>query len=81
MKEETLIDLGFTKTIVPTEESGYHREYYYYTLDIGDIGLISNCDDEAEEGWSVKIFEFDSLTIKNGDTLKTLVCLIKANTK
>jgi hypothetical protein len=33
------------------------RTFYYYTIDIGDICIMSNADDEAiEKGW-VAIFD------------------------
>ena len=31
------------------EESGNDKDFYYYSLDIGDICIISNADDEAEK--------------------------------
>ena len=55
MIEQALKDLGFERTLVPMEESGDDRDFYYYSLDIGDICLISNDDEEAgkKDGWLV----------------------------
>ena len=61
MTEEIFEKLGFERTDVPIEESG-SNPFYYYSIDIGDICIISNADDEAEKnGWEAYIF--DSLTM------------------
>lgn len=46
MTEEIFEKLGFERTDVPIEESG-SNPFYYYSIDIGDICIISNADDEA----------------------------------
>ena len=54
--------------------------FYYYTLDIGDICLISNANDEAEkEGWHCSIFDSMTLQIKGEGDLRTLVDILKLN--
>ena len=82
MTEEIFEQLGFTKEIVPPVESGYDSDFYYYSLDIGDICLISNANDEAEEkGWEAYIFDSLSLRIKGAGDLEELVKILKLNTQ
>jgi len=81
MTEQTFTDLGFERVDVPIEESGY-KPFYYYTLDIGDICIISNSDDIAKkEGWEAFIFDFDTLSIKGAGDLEDLIRILKNNTK
>jgi hypothetical protein len=81
MIEQTFIDLGFTRNDIPIEESGADHDFYYYTLDIGDICLMSNSDDKAEEeGWNVTIFDSDTCVIKGVGDLEDLVRIISNNT-
>ena len=52
MTEEIFKELGFECVEVSAEEVEDGRGFYYYSIDIGDICLMSNSDDEAEkEGW------------------------------
>ena len=81
MTEQTFIDLGFERNDVPIEESGCDFNFYYYTLDIGDICFISNANDEAEEsGWECSIFDSMTLKIKGAGDLEELVKIVKLNT-
>jgi hypothetical protein len=80
MKEQEIIDLGFEVQHETIESSGHDTDWYYYTLDIGDICLITNSNDEAvKEGWEVSIFDFPSCIIKNIGDLKDLIKIIKNN--
>ena len=82
MSEQEIIDLGFEMQHQTTESSGSDYDWYYYTLDIGDICLITNADDEAvENGWDVSIFNFQSCVIKDSKDLIDLIKIFKANTK
>ena len=82
MIEQTLKDLGFERTLVPIEESGDDRDFYYYTLDIGDICLISNDDEEAKkDGWKVSIFDFPSIEISDYNDLAALINILESNLK
>lgn len=55
LTEESLLELGFTKTHDFAVDEGV---YWYYVMDIGDITLISTDNDTAkEEGWKVNIFD------------------------
>ena len=54
--------------------------FHYYTLDIGDICLISNANDDAEtEGWYCSIFDSMTLKIKGEGDLRALVDILKLN--
>ena len=75
MTEQVFIDLGFERY---DEKEG---DFYYYTLDIGDICFISNANDEAEEkGWECSIFDSMTLKVKGAGDLKELVKIVKLNT-
>jgi hypothetical protein len=79
MTEEIFKELKFECIKVSTEESGA-APFHYYTLDIGDICLISNSSDEAEtEGWWCSIFDSDTLRVKGEGDLKALVDILKLN--
>lgn len=82
MNEQFLKDLDFERTIVPIEESGDDRDFYYYSLDIGDITLISNDDELAKkEGWKVSIFDFPSVEISDYNDLAALINILESNLK
>tara|TARA_B110000285_G_scaffold84100_1_gene96574 strand:+ start:185 stop:442 length:258 start_codon:yes stop_codon:yes gene_type:complete len=82
MTEQTLKDLGFRMQHETTESSGLDYDWYYYTLDIGDISLITNANDEAgEDNWEVSIFDFPSCVIKRRIDLEDLIEIIQINTK
>ena len=81
MTEQTFIDLGFQRNEVTPEESGYEYTFYYYTVDIGDICIMSNADDEAaKNGWEAIIFDSRTLSIKGEGDLKDLVRILQNNT-
>jgi hypothetical protein len=81
MTEEIFEQLGFKKIVVTMKESGCDADFYYYTMDIGDICLMSNADDEAaKDGWEAYIFDFFTLKIKGAGDLEDLVCIIRNNT-
>jgi hypothetical protein len=78
IQEQTLKDLGFVSTTVTKEESGYDNDYYYYTLDIGDVCLITNAHDEAvNDSWIVSIFDSMTNNVTNEEDLIALVDIIK----
>ena len=81
MTEEIFKQLGFERNYVPQEESGHDTDFHYYTMDIGDICLISNADDEAEEnGWEAYIFDSLTMRVKGAGDLEDLVRILKNNT-
>ena len=81
MTEQTFIDLGFQRNEVTPAETGYEYTFYYYTIDIGDICIMSNADDEAaKNGWEAIIFDSRTLSIKGEGDLKDLVRILQNNT-
>ena len=82
MTEQTLKDLGFEIQHEMDDSSGSDKDWYYYTMDIGDVCLITNSNDEAVKyGWEVSIFAFDSCIIKGSGDLEDLIKIIRNNTK
>ena len=60
IREEQLIGFGFTKEVVPTEESGMDYEWYYYHYAVSNLDFISCESDMAEKyngAWTVQILE------------------------
>jgi hypothetical protein len=81
MTEEIFEKLGFKKQVVTMKESGCDVDFYYYTMDIGDICLMSNADDEAaKNGWEAYIFDSLTLKVKGAGDLEDLVRIIQNNT-
>jgi len=81
MTEDIFKELGFERVDVSAEEVGDGRGFYYYSIDIGDICLMSNSDDEAEkEGWWCSIFDSMTMKIQGSGDLEDLVRIIRNNT-
>lgn len=61
LTEKVLIDLGFKRTDVSTEESGCDEPFYYFVYDLSNyVCLITQSSDETENGiFSVELFEGD----------------------
>ena len=58
ISESHLRSLGFQKEVVPIDESGNEVEFYYYSLDINYLTLITDGDDEIiDNQWSVHVME------------------------
>lgn len=76
MKEQDLIDLGFTKKVQESEifiEDNYH---FYEMVFTDDSSLISNESDSAgEDNWTVSI-NFDMIITRLED-LKDYISIIK----
>ena len=82
MKEQDLIKLGFKRTDVTAEESGYETDWYYYTYDFGKgaLSLITQASTEMQDGkWHVEIFEDETIRFNNSEDIKALVDLINKN--
>lgn len=78
--EEGLIQLGFTKIEQTAEATGAKKDWYYYTLDIGDMCLITNDNEDAEKDqWAVYIFDNTGVVFRNTEDLAQLVRLLKEN--
>jgi hypothetical protein len=82
--EKDLIELGFERNDETAENSGEPYDWYYYTLDMGDIWdkfcLISNSSDEAENGeWMVYIFDSKLFKFTERYQLEKLIETLKYN--
>ena len=78
--EQDLLDLGFEKKSETVESSGSENDWHYYTLDIGDMCLITNDNEDAEKDqWAVYIFDNLEIVFRNSEDLVQLVHLLKRN--
>ncbi len=78
ISESHLRSLGFQKEVVPSEESGYEKDFYYYSVDINHLTLITEADDEiVDNQWSVSIMESGLEKIYDLDDLTRLLHLLK----
>jgi len=78
MKELDLIELGFERN---DDNDGY-KEYYYYTLDIGDdytpFCLISKANNEGKDKeWFVEIFDYESFRFISRYQLEQFITVLK----
>lgn len=81
MTENDLINLGFEKVDVSAEESGSETGYYYYALDIGKIGFLSNANDELINGeWVCYLLDFTTFRVFDAKDLGDLIDNIRRNT-
>ena len=78
--EQYLLELCFERKQETVESSGSKNDWHYYTLDIGDICLITN-DNEHENvnSWFVYIFDKEEVVFRNTEDLAQLVHLLKSN--
>lgn len=76
MTEQELIEEGFERVDVLTEESGDKNDYYYYSLELNsDFVLISDESDEiVNSQWQVYCYEID-VTIKDIEDVQVLIGL------
>lgn len=78
--EEDLLELGFKKQQETVESSGSKYDWHYYTLNIGDICLITNDNEHASvNGWFVYIFDKEEVVFKNTEDTAQLVQLLQRN--
>lgn len=81
LTENILIELGFEKTIVPPEEAGDERGYYYFTYELYNGNcLISNSDDMCDNNgcYDITIFNMEDAGIfDNIDVVENLIKAIK----
>lgn len=82
MKEEVLINLDFERNDVSEEESG-DKAFYYFTMNFGDLCLISNANDESEKdgGYYVEVFDNMDIRIEDETDLKNLIEIFKRSLK
>ena len=79
MVEQDLIELGFERVDVMAEESGYLRDWYFYTYDFTlGLSLISNNKNDAEtKGWCVEFFNTeDKIQFTRNKDLHRLIKII-----
>jgi len=79
MTEQDIIDLGFERVDVTAEESGYLRDWYFYTYDFTNgLSLISNNKTDAEtKGWYVEFFNTeDKIRFTRNKDLHRLIKII-----
>jgi len=78
MKEEVFIELGFEKIIVTAEQSGSPNDWYYYSLDIGNLSLLTSASDEIVDGnWYCYFVESDDFKMDNEADLRDLVRILR----
>jgi hypothetical protein len=71
--EKNLVQFGFQKEESRDTIDGV-PDFYYYSLDIGSLSLITNTDDVAKtDGWIVEIFEHSDFTACTKKELKNLI--------
>ena len=76
IKEQNLVDLGFTKE--------FGEDFYYYVYNFArGLSLITKANDEVVNNeWEVDFFESNpAITFTDKESLKTLIKLIKTNIK
>jgi hypothetical protein len=79
--EQQLKDLSFEKQIETMETFGSDTDWYYYTLNIGSLCLITQSSDNIVKGWEVEIFDDESVKISDINELITLIDLLTRNKK
>lgn len=80
MKEKIFTQMGFKKETVSKEEAGGESGYYYYSIDIGDITLLTCANDEVVKGeWICKILDFDSIVFKTEEQLTKFIDILKSS--
>jgi len=80
--EQDLTKLGFKIQNETPESSGVGYYWYYYTLNIGDVCLISNASDDSDEfGWTISIFDSETCKIRSIADLTNLVRILNNSTR
>ena len=71
MKEQDIIDLGFTK------EFGDNFYYYTYDFDSRGFSLITQASDEVVDNkWVVEVFEYRGICFTDKKPVKKLIKII-----
>lgn len=82
IKEKDLIELSFKQKYVTAEEAGTDNDYYYYTLKIEDLCLITGANDEVEnDNWKVFIFDYAGFEFTELEKLKLFIDVLKSAVK
>lgn len=77
--EVNLLEFGFKRQFETAESSGEDHDWYYYTLNIGEVGLISNANDELTgvDSWTVRLFDYESIVITDKTKLGNFIDALK----
>ena len=80
--EQELLEEGFEKIEVPTEESGDENDYYYYQLKLSDDVLLTSLESDTitNSHWAVYWYEVD-WEFKDIIDIQTLIALHKKVSK
>jgi hypothetical protein len=80
--EVDLLEFGFKKSSETAEATGCDNDWHYYTLDIGDICLISSSNDELTEdgSWTVYLFDYESIVLTDKIKLGNLIHAVEQAT-
>ena len=81
MIEKDLIGLGFERQDVTAEDVGTDNDFYYYTLDIEDLCLISNASDEVNDEWKIYIFDYNGFEFTELGKLVKFIDILKSAVK
>jgi hypothetical protein len=78
ISESHLRSLGFSREDVPMVDSGYNQDFYYYSMDINNVCLLSDADDEVKDNqWTIHLLEGGLAPINHLDDLVKLIHLLK----
>ena len=81
IKEQELQKLKFERVDISEQESG-DKAFHYYTYDIGNgiISLITQSNDEVENGnWHVEVFEDTSIRFETVEDLTKFIQVTEKN--
>jgi hypothetical protein len=82
MTEKQLISAGFKKEEVSAEEAGTDKGYYFYSITIGDVDLISNPNDQLVNGaWACYFLNSDEIEIIYAHYLQMIISALKQSVK
>ena len=78
ISESHLRSLGFSREDVPMVDSGYNQDFYYYSMDMNNVCLLSDADDEVKDNqWTIHLLEGGLAPINDLDDLVKLIHLLK----
>ena len=79
IREEQLLEFGFSKEVVTADESGMDYDWYYYSYRVGNLDFISSESDTAEKyngAWTVQILE-GGIEFTDFEDLKNVIDILK----
>lgn len=80
--EKKLLELGFIKETVSSEESGTEKGFHYFVLEVNGHSLLITCanDETIKGGYVVEFYDFNDIRYTDDKLLEALVNLIKSGT-